>query len=119
MKLPATLLVMVALCGPALADDQPPLTRQDVQVHFPTGGRYFPEAAMRKGIGGMADVICTISATGALVDCAVTSEAPVGLHFGDSALKLAKDSQVELLAKDGSPTPGRKFSLHMNLHLPN
>ena len=118
MKRFAVLLVATSICGPALADDQPPLTNQDVQFQIPPKGRYFPEAAIRKG-GGAADALCTISGTGTLVDCAVTSERPTGLHLGEAALKMAKDGQVALVAKDGSPTPGRKFLLRLNLRLPN
>ena len=42
----------------------------------------------------------------------------MGQHFGDAVLKMAKDGQVDLVAKDGSPTPGRKFLLHINLRVP-
>jgi hypothetical protein len=117
MKYAAMLLVGIMISGPAFAEDPAPLTSKEVPFQLPPHGRYFPQAAMAKG-GGDAQAICTITPSGALVDCVVTSENPLHAQLGDAVLKMAKEGQVALVANDGSPTSGRKFLIELSFRLP-
>ncbi|MBR7617873.1 TonB family protein [Phenylobacterium sp. 20VBR1] len=51
--------------------------------------RAYPEKPRLARIGGRAVVQCGVKADGGLEACAVVSEEPIGLGFGEAALKLA------------------------------
>jgi protein TonB len=111
MKLAVALLLSVFLPALANAQDQAPLTGKDVvqRMTDPQLQRYFPEAALRGDIHGSASVLCSITAEGALADCAPATEEPVGKGFGAAASKIATFVRIAPLAKDGSQTAGRKY----------
>jgi TonB family protein len=48
----------------------------------------FPTAAYRNGVSGHATISCLVSVQGAVFDCYVDSESPVGAGFGQAALAL-------------------------------
>lgn len=48
----------------------------------------WPTEALRKGISGEATLDCLVNTEGALFDCLVQSETPLGMHFGEAALAL-------------------------------
>ncbi|CAN5634648.1 hypothetical protein BH10PSE5_BH10PSE5_10470 [soil metagenome] len=51
--------------------------------------RAYPEKPRLARIGGRAVVQCGVKSDGGLEACALVSEEPIGLGFGDAALKLA------------------------------
>jgi TonB family protein len=51
---------------------------------------YYPEKAQDREIGGSARLTCKVVEGGKLSGCMVTEETPVGLGFGEAALKLSK-----------------------------
>lgn len=79
--------------------------------------RYYPDAAMRNRIEGSATVHCSVIANGALTNCAIVSESPIGHDFGDALLKLSKLFRAETAAGDGSGS-GRVVPVHVNFRLP-
>jgi len=66
-------------------------------------GPYFPVRAERMDVGGYADLACTAAADGALTDCKIDEEAPMGFEFGLQALKMAKTKWMH--AVPGTPGP--------------
>jgi protein TonB len=113
-------MTFAALCGPALADDQAPLTAKDVKTELTSHdiARLFPEAAVSGGISGNVDALCTVAADGSLTECQIVAETPEKQGFGKAALSVSKLTHVSALAKDGSPTAGRKFLFHMTFGFP-
>lgn len=90
------LLVALALsfaAAPALAQDRPA-----DWIKRPTAEwliELWPSAAIAKEIGGKALIQCIVSIHGALHNCTVVSEEPVGLGFG----KAAVTSTVQLVMR--------------------
>ncbi|WP_374571610.1 hypothetical protein [Phenylobacterium sp.] len=67
----------------------------------------FPAAAMQAGVGVARVVLrCTAGAGGALEGCAVESEEPAGLGFGDAALKLSGRFRLNAWSAEGLPVIG-------------
>jgi protein TonB len=103
-----------------MAQEPPPLTAKDVKVTLTSHdiARLFPDAAVRSGVSGMADALCTIAADGSLTECQISAEQPEKQGFGKSALSVAKLARIPAQANDGSPTVGRKFMFHMTFGFP-
>jgi protein TonB len=118
-RLAAVLLLVAPV--PALAQELPPLTGKDVTVRFAGDGRqrFYPENAQRREIEGEASMICTINDHGSLSDCALKSEEPAGVGFGEAILRLGSAMRLPPTAKDGSPTAGRKFLFVLKFGLPH
>ena len=72
---------------------------------------YFPERAQRMSVSGDAAITCSVRATGELVGCWVSSEAPPGFGFGEALLKLGAMLQMKALSSSGSPVAGRPVKL--------
>ena len=70
----------------------------------------WPVQALQRGAGGEATIQCRVNFEGALDDCAVISESPPGIGFGDAALRLAPMFEMTkgLGAPDG-PRPTVKI----------
>lgn len=59
---------------------------------FPTGtdvARFFPNEAQRRNLEGIARIACGMTLAGETRDCRIAGELPLGLGFGEAALKLA------------------------------
>ena len=80
--------------------------------------RYYPEAAQKIGQEGAATVQCTISIVGALFDCRVISESPVGLGFGAAAMKMTPLFRMKPRTKSGQPVEGGTVNIPMRFQLP-
>ncbi|HEX3887242.1 MAG TPA: energy transducer TonB [Phenylobacterium sp.] len=73
----------------------PPPSREAV---FPKAGQrvlapagpYWPEAALRMGVGGSAKIDCKVAANGRLNACRMVTESPIGFDFILAALKMAE-----------------------------
>ena len=71
----------------------------------------FPAKATALGLTkGQVALDCLVNGQGALTDCHVTAETPVGAGFGDAALSLASDMKIAPWANDGLPSEGRRVS---------
>jgi protein TonB len=51
--------------------------------------KVYPRAALRNRDPAVVELVCKVNAESRLDDCKVKSEEPVGLGFGEAALKLA------------------------------
>jgi hypothetical protein len=81
-------------------------------------GKLFPEAAAKAGLKtGRAIVDCEAAHDGTLIHCAVVSEEPSGLGFGESALAIAGVMQMNPWTKQGAPVEGAKIRLPIRLNL--
>jgi protein TonB len=65
----------------------------------------YPVRAIRMEVEGKAELRCKLTQTGALADCAVTSDGPDGYGFGQAALKLSEHFALRQTAA-GGPAPG-------------
>jgi protein TonB len=87
---------------------KPTITNPD-WISLPSGEQldaYYPDLAQILELGGQATMSCTVTATGALTNCSVASEAPAGVGFGQAALGMSKLFQMRPLAVDGHPVGG-------------
>ncbi len=87
----------------------------------PTGEdvlRYYPQGAQMKGLGGRAAINCNVTAQGALADCVVSEESPIGEGFGEAALKLAPNFRMRPMLKNGVPVDGGKIHIPIRFQLP-
>jgi TonB family protein len=79
----------------------------------------FPAAAAKAGMrSGKATVGCAIQHDGSLKDCAVLSEEPAGLGFGDAALTIAGVMVMNPWTAQGDPVEGARIRLPIRLELP-
>jgi len=87
----------------------------------PSGGaKLFPAAAVKAGLKtGSAKVACAVAQDGTLKDCAVVSEDPAGMGFGDAALLIASVMQMNPWTAEGSPVDGAHIVLPIKLVLPD
>jgi TonB family protein len=118
----ALVAALSLLLSASSAADLPPLTGNDVRVQVDSSAskelRFYPEAAQRAHIEGIASVLCTITADGRLSDCTTAVENPPGYGFAAATVRLASHMRVAPRAKDGSPTVGRSLRVDMAYKLP-
>jgi TonB family protein len=69
----------------------------------------YPAKAAQAGMSGAVQMRCSASEAGALQDCTVISEAPIGQGFGAAALSLAAGMELKPTTADGKPVAGRSF----------
>jgi protein TonB len=72
---------------------------------------YPPQAQAANVLSGLGTVECRVGGDGALLDCAVISEVPADLGFGDAARKVASILKVNLWSRAGEPTAGATLRL--------
>jgi periplasmic protein TonB len=68
--------------------------------------RYYPRRALERGVEGQAILNCLVSTTGAL-SCTVASETPAGWEFGEAALRISRDHQMQPANRGGENVVGR------------
>lgn len=80
-------------------------------------GAAYPAAARQAGVAtGRAVLDCIVADDGALGHCAVVSQDPDGLGFGDAALALAPSFHASIWTGDGLPTIGGHLRLPLRLN---
>ena len=115
--MPTALLLIAALqaAAPSIINPPPPppsgAPRWLERPHAADIARYYPPAAAQAGLGGRVVVGCTATAHGEMTDCAVVSETPPGLGFGQAALQLTREFRLAPRRSDGSSVQGIKLRL--------
>ena len=107
--------------GPQIASAPAPKPHKPVWVEAPDAQQMaaaYPTKAMAAGQGGRAQIRCTATADGALADCRLVSEEPVGEGFGDAALGLASRFRMQTALLDGASAVGGTFDVALRFTAP-
>lgn len=81
--------------------------------------KIFPPAALKAGVTtGRANVACSVIADGTLTGCAVVSEDPTALGFGDTAKIIAGALRMSPWTKLGEPVEGGRVIVPIRMVLP-
>jgi TonB family protein len=78
----------------------------------------YPPAARAAKISGNATVQCIAQADGTLGSCSISAEEPLGMDFGDAALRLAHQFVMEPVTRDGTPVAGGRIAIPFAFKLP-
>jgi len=83
-----------------------------IWMHRPSANdleRLYPNGV--RGVTADVRADCTIDEGGRFTTCAIVSENPAGLGFGESTIKLSKLFRMKAVDGDGAPVAGRKLQL--------
>jgi TonB family protein len=127
MRRLATALLLLAVAGGARASPSPmagggpgldlPVERVITNpdwVKLPDANdmaHFYPQIAAVIGIGGRAVLHCTVAVDGSLGSCAVVSETPGGMGFGEAALAMAGKFQMRPATIDGRPVGNGQINI--------
>jgi TonB family protein len=79
---------------------------------------YFPDRAVRAGLGGEALIHCRVDGRGRLAGCQVLSDTPREMGFGQAALAIAPWLTVDVAAAGGAPVVNGEADLPITFGAP-
>jgi protein TonB len=71
--------------------------------------QYYPAEPLKYCLSGRVQIQCTVTPDGTLTGCAIQSETPPDVGFGEATLYLAKIWKLRPFSADGKPTSGGVF----------
>ncbi|HEX2562161.1 TonB family protein [Phenylobacterium sp.] len=108
--------------GKSMLASEAPVIGKPSWTALPTGSDLaagFPVAARSAGVTtGRIRLRCQIATAGRLQNCAVQSEEPAGMGFGDAAKALTSNFQMSLWSAEGLPTQGGFVVIPLRYDLP-
>lgn len=113
-------LALAALMCLGAAPTRPVLKEPD-WIAKPNGDDFayhYPKLAASLGIEGRAVVQCGLDVRGAMADCRVLEESPVGLGFGTAVLGLTKAFRISPLEVNGAAVAGGEVRIPIVFKLP-
>jgi len=99
---PPTQTQSQASAGPRVIQDPRWLSRPSTEEM----NREYPERALSLDRTGFVELQCSVTLTGALAGCQVTTETPQGYGFGAAALRLSKRFRMSPRTEDRQPVDG-------------
>jgi TonB family protein len=110
------LFVQVPFTFPTdMLSGQPSSIGKPIWAHLPNlddMAANFPAPALAAHVAvGHVMLNCQVGARGRLTDCALKSESPQGMGFGQAALALSPEFQVTIWSEDGLPTVGGRLNV--------
>ncbi len=79
---------------------------------------FYPPLAQMFSLSGRAMIDCTVTDQGALTDCSVGGETPIGIGFGQAALRLSDLFRMKPQTFDGAPVGGAKIRVPIRFVAP-
>ena len=113
------LALLAVVLAQAVAGKPDPI--QPRWIRKPSGAdlaRYYPQQAVISQTPGRVVLSCRVDAEGTLVDCNTEDENPVGMGFGDAALKMAPMFKMRPTTLDGKPVAGGTVLIPVAFALP-
>lgn len=80
--------------------------------------RACPERALSRGVSGSATLNCVVTASGAVTDCQIIAETPVGQGFGRAAERLSRYFAMNPRTVDGDPVAGARVLIPLRFNAP-
>jgi TonB family protein len=91
-----------------------PILKRPDWISKPSGAQLsnaYPRTAAASGVPGSAIILCQVRLDGAVENCKVAAETPLGAGFGEAALKLAPLFRISPLLKDGTAVAGAEVTI--------
>jgi TonB family protein len=108
--------------APEMLDAKTPAIGRPKWAALPAGREFekrFAPLARAAGVTSVRAVLnCTVAAGGALGDCSVTGEDPIGAGLGAAALELAPAFRLSIWTSEGLPVVGSAVQAPLRYKLP-